>query len=358
LWGDPNAQRFGRSGQPQHGVDLFGCPVYQGIFAGVQCKGKDGNLGSVLSGKELETECKKARDFWPCLNAFTIATTAPRDQAIQRQARELAGKMPFEVSVWSWDDIQEEILYRPVLREHFYPQTAVVAPALRQVKLSAFSPRDQFHAFFSRPDMQEALAPNLSQILIPLVYELSDNAFLHGKASEFAVRFEDRRVVFEDDGKAFNPTKQMDHRKACLRGHIGSLVFHQFLKVLRSHVSVRHRRIRRRDRRINRLELSFGKALDRFGTPKAVSISVDMSLAHGRFAAERLAASVAIPFAANEIVLSFDRVWNFSGLASFVQALLQRLPPGVTLTLWLPRGGLFSRFARMFADRRLVCHQR
>src|ERR1700676_2598167 len=47
IWNDPNAQKNGRSGQPQAGVDVFG--QHDGKWAGVQCKQKDGLLWSKVT---------------------------------------------------------------------------------------------------------------------------------------------------------------------------------------------------------------------------------------------------------------------------------------------------------------------
>ncbi len=38
LWGDPNAQKHGRTGQKQRGVDIFGQPGSGADWEGVQCK--------------------------------------------------------------------------------------------------------------------------------------------------------------------------------------------------------------------------------------------------------------------------------------------------------------------------------
>jgi len=37
-WNDPNAQRHGRQGQSQHGVDIFGQRNGNGTWIGIQCK--------------------------------------------------------------------------------------------------------------------------------------------------------------------------------------------------------------------------------------------------------------------------------------------------------------------------------
>jgi len=46
IWNDSLAQKNGRRGQRQHGVDVFGTVGGTGTnFMGVQCKGKDQGLG-------------------------------------------------------------------------------------------------------------------------------------------------------------------------------------------------------------------------------------------------------------------------------------------------------------------------
>src|SRR5215468_416842 len=91
IWGDPTAQKNGRRGQPQHGVDIFGMPGRaRGSFHGIQCKGKDAGYGSVLTVTELNSEVEKADLFVPPLKNFTLATTAPRDVHLQQHARELS----------------------------------------------------------------------------------------------------------------------------------------------------------------------------------------------------------------------------------------------------------------------------
>jgi hypothetical protein len=72
IWADPNAQRNGRQGQPQHGVDIWGMPAYRSKYAGVQCKDKDSRLGKELSPDELESECAKAQDFAPTIRLLMI----------------------------------------------------------------------------------------------------------------------------------------------------------------------------------------------------------------------------------------------------------------------------------------------
>jgi len=117
VWNDPNAQKNGRSGQPQAGVDVFG--LHEGRQIGVQCKQKDGLLRSKLTVAELEHEVEEAKNFRPALSRFIVATTGPRDARVQERARLLTGehknKGLFSVDVWSWKDIWHELYQRPEL---------------------------------------------------------------------------------------------------------------------------------------------------------------------------------------------------------------------------------------------------
>ncbi|MCC8943532.1 hypothetical protein H8A97_00045 [Bradyrhizobium sp. Arg62] len=82
-WNDPHAQKDGRSGQPQHGVDVFGSPnAIRDVFQGVQCKGKDKNYGRKPTIKELTQEVAKADSFAPALEHWVFATSAPKDEKI------------------------------------------------------------------------------------------------------------------------------------------------------------------------------------------------------------------------------------------------------------------------------------
>ena len=85
IWGDSNAQKNGRSGHPQAGVDIFGSCGDQWI--GVQCKKKDGALRSKLTERELRIEVENAKSFTPPLSSFIVATTAARDPQLQKIAK-------------------------------------------------------------------------------------------------------------------------------------------------------------------------------------------------------------------------------------------------------------------------------
>lgn len=135
IWSDSNAQKNGRRGQVQCGVDVFGSsPADRCAFYGVQCKGKEQGYGSVLSYEEVLAETCKAERFKPTLKHFTIATTARRDASLQERTRELSASREtgdqFGVTVLAWEDLLSLIArHRPVL-EQFYPEHSADAQGL------------------------------------------------------------------------------------------------------------------------------------------------------------------------------------------------------------------------------------
>lgn len=355
IWSDSNAQMNGRSGSAQHGVDIFGCPIYQDGYAGVQCKDKDGRFGSVLKTKELGLECDKAANFFPKLKTFSIATTSSRNASIQNTACNLSqsGKYPFSINVWSWDDIEEELLYRPTILRHYYPNCQFDMLTEPKLHLSQFSSRDQFWAFFSRPIILERVASRLRDFLVPLAYEMSDNAFAHGKATDFRIECTEKDIVFEDNGVPFNPVTQLDATKTSKSSHIGSFVFDSFRKAFSTSCSLNYSRHSKR----NRLTFAFNNRLHELGSSKAVNVFIDMTHAYSRGGAEQLALSIAVPRGISDLVLVVADVHNISAFVEVVDVMLRRLPSTVSLTISLPRTELLQSaptlFGKWFNDSRL-----
>ena len=86
-WRDPHAQRNGRSGQPQQGVDIYGRPRgLEGRYAGIQCKRyDDGRLTESL----VAGEAAKAERFRSALAEYLSAITASRDASLREDVREI-----------------------------------------------------------------------------------------------------------------------------------------------------------------------------------------------------------------------------------------------------------------------------
>jgi tetratricopeptide (TPR) repeat protein len=135
IWNDPNTQKNGRSGQPQHGVDVWGRPNQGDEWAGVQCREKDFHGGKSLSVKEVSAEVKKAKSFLPKLSQFTIATTGKKDVKIEEFARKITEqhlkKNLFSVHVLGWEDIKERVAGFSDLMENYYPRFSPSTKALK-----------------------------------------------------------------------------------------------------------------------------------------------------------------------------------------------------------------------------------
>lgn len=122
-WGDPNTKRYGRSGQKQHGVDCYGrLPDPAGGWAAAQCKAHQS--GKRLTVNEVKDEIEKTRGFELPLSRYVVATTAPRDGALQIEVDRISEKTQqdrgFSVAVWFWEDIEERLDAYPQLFVRYY----------------------------------------------------------------------------------------------------------------------------------------------------------------------------------------------------------------------------------------------
>lgn len=129
VWRDPFAQKNGRRGQAQHGVDIFSSSGGgHRSYRGVQCKGKDSNYGSKVEWSEVLAEVAKAEKFSPKLDKWIFATTAPADATLQKAARELSVERRanglFSVEVLGWEEIQALMADAPKVIAEFYPEHA------------------------------------------------------------------------------------------------------------------------------------------------------------------------------------------------------------------------------------------
>jgi hypothetical protein len=135
VWDDPLAKKHGRSGQAQHGVDIFGRPHGVGSeWVGVQCKGKEGGFGAKACLEEFKSELAKAEGFTPNLTRWIFATTSPSDAVLQKACREIAQQRgaggKFDVDILSWDDIQGLLAEYPSVLRDFYPEHAFNIPGI------------------------------------------------------------------------------------------------------------------------------------------------------------------------------------------------------------------------------------
>lgn len=129
-WDNPDFTRYGRQGQAQDGVDVYGHDK-SGALIGLQCKNTIGGL----SNAAIFAEVGKAEAFTPALSKLYIATTAEFDATTQTFVRELgksrreSGK--FDLDILFWGDIGDELTRDPSRLYQHYPQLkpeVVMAP--------------------------------------------------------------------------------------------------------------------------------------------------------------------------------------------------------------------------------------
>ncbi|MHC1690294.1 MAG: hypothetical protein AB9833_05620 [Bacteroidales bacterium] len=120
IWKQEGWQNYGRPGQDQSGIDLYGYDDKR-KFSGIQCKKKtltnpDGILltNSLLTGKMIEEEILSAESIDnPKIERLIFATTSSRDTKVQDIIRAINDKRikakKFVVDIWFWEDLQVQI---------------------------------------------------------------------------------------------------------------------------------------------------------------------------------------------------------------------------------------------------------
>jgi len=131
---DPQLQEWGREGQDQQGIDLFGFrdrdpkqPV------GIQCK----RINEPITEETIRADVAKARKLRPDLTELTFASTSERDAKIQAAAAQItqelhAGGWSCRVSVMGWQDLRLEIAKYPDALEAFLPSSRVFGQQVQQ----------------------------------------------------------------------------------------------------------------------------------------------------------------------------------------------------------------------------------
>jgi tetratricopeptide (TPR) repeat protein len=166
LLDDPHTQLNGRTGQPQHGVDIYGKRGGSaGHYAGVQCKGKDRDYGKAVTDRELRAEVKKSASFEPAIKEFILITTAPDDAEIQKAARVLEREVrisgrDLSISVWGWGRLQLEIGRYPDAIKEFHPDASPFTDKILQASdqvLKVIEERNDAQALAFAAGQQEIL---------------------------------------------------------------------------------------------------------------------------------------------------------------------------------------------------------
>ena len=333
IWGDRNAQKNGRQGQNQAGVDIFGRPTYSRGFHAVQCKGKDDNYDTDLTTEEIDAECRKAKSFQPKIKNYIIATTRPRDTKIQKYCLDLTERKeyPFPVSVWSWDDIEPEVVAREnILRTHYSSFSHITEPS-NEFTVDINSTQDKIAAFLTRPIIQGIISSDLLQLIHSLLYELIDNAFLHGRAGNCKIVIKDSVILLIDNGLEFDTRKLADING---RGGVATMLF--VMDELRHDFSIDYKR----DGGLNITSLYFSEEIIRKPLNDTIEITIADSLGMGRDVARRQARYdyLAIPNYKNHIIINVldNMFFGRSFAEEYFKRICELLNENQTVSVYLP----------------------
>lgn len=142
---DPSIHRFGRNGQAQHGMDMFGYRDGDtSKIVGVQCKCK--GLDEQATEKEFREDFEKALKYEPKLTEYFFTSTAKDDVALHTLAAKLTEEQRLLgrniiVRAWGWDTLEDEISAYPDVALVFDPNHSPTAElqAKRHVEMVALT---------------------------------------------------------------------------------------------------------------------------------------------------------------------------------------------------------------------------
>jgi hypothetical protein len=122
-WKNDNTIIYGRSGQRQNGVDVFGNPNNSSQNFGIQCKVRKGKQ---LTKTEIENEVNEAKNFTPKLHTFIFATTSDRDKGVQDLIISISNREKenggFDVQIKFWEDIVSLFAEYPKIAKKYYSE--------------------------------------------------------------------------------------------------------------------------------------------------------------------------------------------------------------------------------------------
>lgn len=134
IWDQRSWHHYGRGGQAQSGIDLYGYDQHNRCI-GIQCKRKtktnpSGQLldYSLLTEYELDAEARSAKNIVdPVLYELIFATTASSDTKIQDGLRRVRKKFEndFLVDIWFWEDIAAHIQRHKILLNWYFRDVLV-----------------------------------------------------------------------------------------------------------------------------------------------------------------------------------------------------------------------------------------
>ncbi len=157
LWKNTNAQRHGRSGQAQGGIDVYGVDNTQNKEkVAVQCKKRQWKMSpskeapdNTLTKQEIDHEISELVASTKKIDRYIIAITGPRDVELQNYVAAInnSNKHDFEVYIWFWDDYCEWLSRFPDLDAIYYHDLSKIREEYNQDELFC----DMLYKAFDRP---------------------------------------------------------------------------------------------------------------------------------------------------------------------------------------------------------------
>lgn len=134
---NPNLQRYGRSGQEQHGIDIVGIAgkdYPNGLGAVIQCKNHTANIADNKICSEIDAELTSFNKSSFQKDRFNFVTSANNSVTVIEHVekinseRQKVGVEP--ISIQFWDDISRDVLNNQFLLHKYYGDQLSVAPPL------------------------------------------------------------------------------------------------------------------------------------------------------------------------------------------------------------------------------------
>ena len=203
-WKTTSLKTYGRSGQHQDGVDVFGRYMDGLEIGAIQCKCKEEE--KPITEAVIKAEVEKAKKFKPEIKHYVIATTFDSDVALDSVTAELSltnmGKGSFSIDLFGWQDIEnlleqrtdvrdwylnltkrreqvcevkvevpEDMVLQPVYKQiHYLPQEAKKNAQRQYTAMDLFGPNSLMAVAHSIQETQKKLMPVEARLISKEIY--------------------------------------------------------------------------------------------------------------------------------------------------------------------------------------------
>jgi hypothetical protein len=345
LLADPETKMYGRRGQAQCGVDVYGTDLKSGTnqLVGIQCKGKDNFLNKQVTETELLREVASALKFQPRLNKFILATTAERDTNVQsftlkvNEEQTIANSLT--VAYWSWPDLSEALQNYPDLLRRYYPEIFLEPNLTREgitLSLNLLMGPDhevKLASLFEIDQLKSHMKDDFRFEVRDLVLELASNTYRHGNSRSIEVKVEPKSITIVDDGEHFDLQAALCNLPVEPEMQ-GLRYVHYFLERYSADLKVSQSRDDAARRNITRLV--FEQPISSVSSNKCVLSFYDQAFI-SREAAEVEGTRFGLAPECTSYTMHLDRqCFMMSSLYRYLVPIVARLPAGKKLRLFIP----------------------